>query len=301
MTPKRPPVGEYLLLGVLALLWGSSYLFIKIAVADIPPITLIAARVAGAALFLSAVLVLGRRRLPSGIRIWAMLGVQAIFNSIAAWTVLAWGQQYVGAGLASVLNSISPIFVFLFTALFSRHEALGGRKLAGAVIGLAGVVLIVGVDALSGLGTAVAGQLACLAGAMLYGAAAIYGRRFAALGPLETALGTMIWATAVLVPLAFVLEDPLALHPRPATIAATLVLAVFCTGTALLVYFRLIGTLGSLGVASQSYLRAGVGVVLGMVVLGEVPPLSVAFGLLAAVLGVGLINAPSAPKPAPAD
>ncbi|HOV05228.1 MAG TPA: EamA family transporter, partial [Kaistiaceae bacterium] len=89
--------------------------------------------------------------------------------------------------------------------------------------------------------------------------------------------------------------------PRPATIAATLVLAVFCTGTALLVYFRLIGTLGSLGVASQSYLRAGVGVVLGMVVLGEVPPLSVAFGLLAAVLGVGLINAPSAPKPAPAD
>ena len=156
MTTTRPPVGEYLLLGVLALLWGSSYLFIKIAVADIPPITLIAARVAGAALFLFAVLVLRRRRLPRGIRIWAMLGVQAVFNSIAAWTVLAWGQQYVGAGLASVLNSTSPIFVFLFTALFTRHEALGGRKLAGAVIGLAGVVLIVGVDALSGLGTAVA-------------------------------------------------------------------------------------------------------------------------------------------------
>ena len=125
-----------------------------------------------------------------------MLGVQAFFNSIGAWTVLAWGQQYVGAGLASVLNSTSPIFVFLFTALISRHEALGGRKLAGAMIGLAGVVPIVGVDVLSGLGAAVAGQLACLAGAMLYAGAAIYGKRFAEVGALQTALGTMIWATA---------------------------------------------------------------------------------------------------------
>ncbi|MCC0031058.1 MAG: DMT family transporter [Brucellaceae bacterium] len=295
MADRTTPTTEYLLLGVLALLWGSSYLFIKVAVAEITPITLIALRVGIAAVFLFAVLVSRRQRMPRGAAVWAMLGVQAFFNSIGAWTVLAWGQQYVGAGLASVLNSTSPIFVFLFTALISRHEALGGRKLAGAMIGLAGVVLIVGVDVLSGLGAAVAGQLACLAGAMLYAGAAIYGKRFAEVGALQTALGTMIWATAVLVPLAFALEDPLALRPGLAAIGSTFVLATICTGMALLIYFRLVQTLGSLGVASQSYLRAGVGVLLGAAVLGEVPTLPVALGLLAAILGVALINMPSAP------
>jgi drug/metabolite transporter (DMT)-like permease len=300
MTARETLAIEYLLLGLLALLWGSSYLFIKIAVAEIPPITLIALRVGGAALFLFVVLFWRGRRMPRDIKVWAMFGIQAIFNSLGAWTMLAWGQQYVGAGLASVLNSTSPIFVFLFTALITRHEALGGRKLVGAVIGLVGVVLIVGVDALSGLGRAVAGQLACLFGAMLYAGAAIYGKRFAKVGALETAFGTMIWATVVLVPLAFVVEHPLRLEPGPAALGSTLMLAVFCTGTALLIYFRLVHTLGSLGVASQSYLRAGIGVSLGIMLLGEVPTLPVMLGLLAAILGVALINARTKPKVAKA-
>ncbi len=293
MSVREPKTAEYLLLGLLALLWGSSYLFIKVAVAEIPPITLIALRVAGAAAFLLVVLVASGRRLPKDARTWARLGVQAFFNSIGAWTLLAWGQQFVDAGLASVLNSTSPIFVFLFTALITRHEPLGGRKILGAVTGLAGVVLIVGVDALAGLGTAVAGQVACLVGAMLYACAAIYGKRFAGIGPLETALGTMIWATVVLVPLAFALEAPLAIRPDIHALAATGILSVFCTGTALLIYFRLVHTLGSLGVASQSYLRAGVGVLLGVVLLGEAPSLPVMIGLVAAIGGVALLNAPS--------
>lgn len=291
---------EYLLLGLLALLWGSSYLFIKVAVAEIPPITLIAMRVSGATLFLFVVLLLRGGQMPRDARTWAMLGVQAFFNSIGAWTVLAWGQQFVGAGLASVLNSTSPIFVFLFTALITRHEALGGRKLAGAVLGLAGVVLIVGVDALSGLGRAVAGQLACLAGAILYAGAAIYGKKFAKLGALETALGTMTWASVVLIPLAFVLEEPLSLRPGLPALIAMAVLSAFCTGAALLVYFRLVHTLGSLGVASQSYLRAGIGVLLGIALLDEALTLPVAIGLMVAIAGVALINAPYRSGPAKA-
>ncbi|MCB1518667.1 MAG: DMT family transporter [Hyphomicrobiaceae bacterium] len=284
---------EYALLGILALLWGSSYLFIKVAVAEIPPVTLIAMRVDGAALFLLVVLLVRGRSLPTDPGTWGMLGIQSFINSIGAWTILAWGQQFVGAGLASVLNSTSPIFVFLFTALITRHEALNGRKLLGAILGLAGVVLIVGLDSLSGLGQSVAGQLACLIGAMLYAGSAIYGRRFASLGALETALGTMLWAAAVLTPLAFVVESPLTLRPGMAALGATLALSVLCTGTALLIYFRLVHTLGSLGVASQSYLRAGVGVILGVVLLGEVPTLPVLIGLFAAIFGVALINFPT--------
>lgn len=284
---------EWLLLGLLALLWGSSYLFIKIAVAQIPPVSLIAARVLGAALFLNVILVLRGDRLPRDRRTVGMLGIQAIFNSIGAWTILAWGQQFVDAGLASVLNSTSPIFVFLLTALFTRHEALGGRKLIGAGIGILGVVLIVGVDTLRGLGDQVAGQMACLAGAALYAAAAIYGKRFGHISAAATAAGTMTWATVVLVPAALVLEKPWTLAPGQGAVAATLVLSIFCTGVALLVYFRLVQTLGSLGVASQSYLRAGIGMLLGVLLLGETLSLPVAIGLAAAIAGVALINWPT--------
>ena len=283
---------ELLLLALLALLWGSSYLFIKIAVAEIPPVTLIAARVLGAALFLYVVLWLRRDGLPRERRTWGLLGVQAVFNSIGAWTVLAWGQQFVDAGLASVLNSTSPIFVVIFTGLLTRHEALGGRKLLGAGIGIVGVVLIVGTDALRGLGDQVIGQLACLAGAALYAGAAIYGKRFGDISATATAAGTMTWAMAVLVPAALVLEKPWTLSPGTRELMAALVLSIPCTGVALLIYFRLVRTLGSLGVASQSYLRAGIGVILGVVLLDETLSASVFTGLAAAILGVALINWP---------
>lgn len=119
------------MLGVLAVLWGSSYLFIKIAIAEIPPFTLIAMRVSIAALFLIAVMFWRKERLPTDARTWRRLFVQAFLNSIAAWTVLAWGQQFIDSGLASVLNSTSPIFVFIITIAFTRHEPVGKFKLLG--------------------------------------------------------------------------------------------------------------------------------------------------------------------------
>lgn len=284
---------ELPLLALLAVLWGSSYLFIKVAVAEIPPVTLIAMRVFGAAVFLMLVMAARAEKLPRDIRTWRLLLLQAVFNSIGAWTVLAWGQQYVDSGLASVLNSTSPIFVFLITAFVTRHEMLGGRKLAGAALGVFGVVMIVGVDALRGLGDQVAGQVACLVGAVLYAGAAVYGKRFDHISAVATATGTMIWASVVLVPIALVLDQPWTLRPGMTALAATAILSIFCTGVALLVYFRLVRTLGAMGVASQSYLRAGIGMVLGLVFLGETFTLPVALGLCAAIAGVALINWPA--------
>ena len=214
MTAKVNLRTELVLLGVLALLWGSSYLFIKVAVQDIPPLTLIALRVSGAALFLMAVVGVRGDRMPRDTRTWRMLLIQAFFNSIAAWTLLAWGQQYVDAGMASVLNSTSPIFVLLMTVFITGHETMAGWKLAGAMIGLAGVCLTVGLDAVKGLGDEVAGQIACLLGAALYGCAAIYGKRFGHISAAVTATGTMIWASVVLVPAALVIETPVEFGPR---------------------------------------------------------------------------------------
>ncbi len=293
---RRPANTEYMLLALLALLWGSSYLFIKIAVAEIPPLSLMALRVTIAGIFLIVVLNWRRERLPRDGKTWRMLLVQSFLTGIGAWTVLAWGQQYVDSGLASVLNSTSPIFVFLFTYLITRHEATSGLKLFGALLGLLGVVLIVGVDALAGLGQQVVGQLAAICGAVLYACAAIYGKRLAHLSATAIATGTMIWAVIILVPASLIVERPWTLSPSASALMSAFILAIFCTGCALLIYFRLLKTLGSLGVASQAYLRAGVGVLLGMVFLGEKITPVMAAGLLAAIIGVAAINMPTKTK-----
>jgi drug/metabolite transporter (DMT)-like permease len=138
----------------------------------------------------------------------------------------------------------------------------------------------------------VLGQLACLTGAALYAGAAIHGKRLSHISAAVAAAGTMTWAVIVLVPAAIVLERPWMVVPGIGVAVAVLALSILCTGVALLVYFRLVQTLGSLGVASQSYLRAGVGVLLGTSLLGERLGLALAIGLTAAVLGVALINWP---------
>jgi drug/metabolite transporter (DMT)-like permease len=296
-TVEKCSVGyrrELGLLGVLAIVWGSSFLLIKVALATIPPVTLIAARVSIAALILLIVMRVQRIALPGEWRIWRMLLVQAFFNSIGSWTMLAWGQQYVDSGLAGVLGSTSPIFVVLITALVARHEAVSARRLMGTLVGAVGVVLITGTAVFHGFGQQVFGQLAILLGSVLYACAAIHGTRFSAspATATATAAGTMLWATACLCPLSLILDRPWTLTPSLLSVAAALLLGIVCTGGAMLLYFRLLRSLGSMGVASQSYLRAGVSVVLGMCILGEHVTVQTALGLAAIVLGVAAINTP---------
>ena len=290
--PSRP--FELFLLALLALFWGSSYLFIKVALETIPPVTLIAFRVSFAALLLYGVARWQGHRLPGDPGTWMQFGVQCFFLCIGGWVLLAWGQQFIDSGLAGILNSTSPIFVFFITLLWTRHESVSGLRLIGALTGLAGVILIIGADALRGLGTQVTGQTAVLASAVLYGASAIYGKRFAHLPPTITAAGTLIVAAVILVPASFVIDRPWSLQPSLTSMSAAAALSVISSCLALLLYFRLIRTLGSMGTASEAYLRVGVSVLLGAIILGETIGWTVIVGLMAVVAGVVAINARSA-------
>src|SRR5688572_12565266 len=281
---------ELALLALLAGLWGSSYLLIKVALATIPPVTLIAIRVSLAAVLLLAIMGLQNARFPKDGQTWRLLLVQALLSSIAPWTLLAWGQQHIDSGLAGVLNSTSPIFVFLITLLVTRHEAVTSWKLAGALLGVVGVTLIMGVEVLRGLGQQVAGQLAVLVSAFLYALAAIHGKHFSSISPTVAAAGTMLCSTVCLIPLSLVTEKPWMLEPSALSIGAAAALGTFNTAVAVLIYFRLVRTLGSMGVASQSYLRMGVSVLLGVVVLDEQVTAEIGLGLAAIVLGVLAIN-----------
>ena len=197
--------------------------------------------------------------------------------------------------LASVLNSTSPIFVFFITLALVR-KAPPGRSLWGACVGLGGVALIVGGDLADGVDASLAGCAAALVGAFLYGCAAVYGKGITGPSPLATATGTMLWATLVLVPVAAMVDVPWRLQPGAEALYAATVQGVFCTGAALVLFFRLQRTLGSMGVASQAYLRAGVGALLGILLLGEQPTWTIGAGVVLAILGVALINSGGKPK-----
>ncbi|WP_426418805.1 DMT family transporter [Bradyrhizobium genosp. A] len=132
------------LLVALATLWGGSYTFIKLGVATIPPVTLIAARTTIAGLLLLAVMWARGIKMPTDGPTWQRFAFQAVLNSVIPWTPIAWGERHVDASLATILNSAGPIFTYLLTAVVTRHEATTPRKLFGVV---AGILLIVGVDA----------------------------------------------------------------------------------------------------------------------------------------------------------
>ena len=146
------------------------------------------------------------------------------------------------------------------------------------------------VDAVATLGDSVLPQIAVLGGAVLYASAAIYGTRFADQPPVVTATGAMLASTGLLLPASLVVDRPWTLEPSLQAVVATIVLSVACTALALLIYFRLVRTLGSLGTASQAYLRSSVGVALGILVLGETITPLIGMGLAATILGVALIN-----------
>src|SRR4051812_2803727 len=134
----------------------------------------------------------------------AALLTQGFFNCIVPWTLVAWASRTIDSGLATILNSLSPIFIFVFTWAVTRHEPATPRKFIGVVLGVAGVLVIIGMDALSGLGQHTAAELACVVGSIAYAVAALVGRRFDRMSPLVPAAGSVLMASAVLVPLALV-------------------------------------------------------------------------------------------------
>lgn len=293
MTPRPNLAVELLLLLVLATLWGASYSFIRVGVETIPPITFIAARTLIAGGLLLAVMRVRGLTLPRDGATWRRFLFQACLNSVVPFTLIAWAERTVDAGLATILNSTSPIFVFLMTVLITRHEAVTARKLFGVVAGIAGIGLIVGIQALGGLGHGLVAQLAIVAATICYAGAAIFGKTFKGLDPLLPAAGSMLCGAAILIPASLVFEQPWTLAPSTESILALLGLSIFSTALAFTIYFRLLHTLGSIGTTSQAYLRVPIGVAIGVIFLGESLSPSAWAGLVCVIGGVAAMTIPA--------
>jgi len=294
MTPQSQNLAsELFLLLELATLWGASYTFIKIGVETIPPVTLIAARTLIAGGILLAVLRRRRIHMPRDRATWQRFSFQACLNSAVPFTLIAWAEKSTDAGLAAILNSATPIFTFLLTVIITRHEQVTLRKLFGVMAGLAGICLVIGVEALDGLGESLIAQLAIILATICYAGAAIFGKTFKGLDPVVPAAGSLISGAAILIPVSVVVDRPWTLNPSAASMLALLALAVFSTALAFAIYFRLVQTLGSVGTTSQAYLRVPIGVAIGVVFLGETLGSTAWIGLVCVILGVAAMTIPA--------
>jgi drug/metabolite transporter (DMT)-like permease len=292
--------GELALLMLLATLWGGSYTFIKLGVATIPPVTLIAGRTLIAGLLLLLIMHWRGVRLPNDTATWRRFLFQACLNSVIPWTLIAWAERSVDAGLATILNSTSPIFTFFLTLAIAHQDALSWRKLFGVVAGMAGICLIIGVQAFHGFGEQLVAQIAIVTATVCYAGGAVFSCGFKGLDPMAPAAGSLLCGAAILLPVSFVAERPWTLMPSTTSVLALLGLAIFSTAIAFVIYFRLIQTLGSVGTTAQAYLRVPIGVALGVLLLGEKLSPTAWMGLACVVIGVAAMTIP-ARKPAVAN
>ena len=299
-TPVQTPslAKELALLAILATLWGASYTFIRVGVETIPPVTFIAARTLIAGGLLLAIIKLRGLALPRDPAIWKRFLIQACINSVIPFPLIAWAELTVNAGLATILNSTTPIFAFLLTVLITRHEAVTTRKVFGVAAGVIGISLIIGLEAFNGIGKELVAQLAIVAATISYAAAAILGKGFKNLDPMMPAAGSMLCGAVILIPVSLVVDRPWTLAPSAHSLLALLGLAVFSTALAFVIYFRLINTLGTVGTTSQAYLRVPIGVGIGVLFLGESLASTAWIGLVCVIAGVAAMTLPGRKKAA---
>jgi drug/metabolite transporter (DMT)-like permease len=273
-----------LMLLALAAIWGSSFLFIELALRDLAPSTLILLRMASGAVALGIYIVV-RGRSVAVLRPYVLpLALLGLVNTALPFFLIAWGQQYIDSGLASIFNASAPLFTAVFALGYDRSQRASGARLAGIVLGFGGVVALVGFE-LSGGERAVAGGLAVVAASACYAIGGLYaGRRFDGLPPSLVAFGALIWSTLFVLPLGVAQGSSIGLE----ALLSVLYLGVLATGVGYLLYFGLIAGAGAAKAVLVTYLVPSLALVYGAAFLDEEITAVAVLGLMLVLAGVAL-------------
>lgn len=279
----------WLMLVTLSVVWGGTFFFQEIAVRDLPTFTIVACRVAIAAGLLWGVTKLVGGSLPTHRNIWAALFLLALINNVIPFSLIVWGQREISSGLAAILNATVPLFTVLIAHFVTTDEKLTRTKLAGAIVGIVGVAVMIGEDALDGVGLAVLAQLAILGASLSYTFGGLFGRKIQAMGltPLGISTGQLLASTVILIPVALLVDEPWAIPlPSAETIAAVIALASVSTAFAYILFFRILATAGATNLMLVTFLIPVSALALGILILGEILEVRHVIGLLC--IGVGL-------------
>jgi drug/metabolite transporter (DMT)-like permease len=270
-VPKLDGPG-WVLIASLSVLWGGAFFLIEVGLTSYPPNTLVFLRLALAVPLLWAALRFTGQRLPRDYASWAILTVVGLLNCALPFILFFWGQQYLDSGYAAILNATTPLWGVVVAHLMTNDEKLTPARGLGVLVGMAGIVTMVGSDALGGLTDSLLAQLACLVSTLFYSFAAIFGRRLgqANMSPMVITTGQTLAAALIMLPVMLIVDHPWTLPmPSLAATSAALTLAVFSTAIAYVLYFRLIDRAGASNAQLVAFIMPVLAVILGVLFLNE--------------------------------
>lgn len=275
---------------LLSLLWGGAFFLIELGLRGFPPNTLVFLRMAFAVPPMLLTLWFLKERLPSDGKSWMQLLVLGAINAALPFILFFWGQTQIDSGLASVLNATTPLWGVVTAHFLTRDEKATPARIVGVLLGMAGIIVMVGSDALQGMSGSVWAQLACLTATLLYAFAAIYGRTLSqsTMSPMVVATGQVMTAALLMLPVAIIVDQPWTLaSPGWDAWAGAIGLAIPSTAIAYFFYFKLIDRAGASNAMLVAFIMPVIAIVLGVAALGEsVEPNEMAGAIL---IGLGLL------------
>ncbi|NUQ18571.1 MAG: DMT family transporter [Sphingomonas sp.] len=284
---------DWLLLLVLALIWGGAFFFIGVAVRHVPPLTYVWLRLTMGAAGLWAWLMIRGERVTLPRQVWGSILLLALLNNALPFALFGWSQTHIASGLASILNATTPIWGVVVAHVLTRDERLSPRKLVGVLLGFGGVAVMIGPSLLTSLGSSALAQLACVAASLSYALAAVWALRFKRLGisPFSVSTGQLSAGALVMLPVSLIVDQPWtrAIPPLSAW-AAIGALAILCTALGYVLYFRLIDRAGATNALLVTLLVPPVAILLGGLFLGETLAPQDFAGLALIALGLGAID-----------
>jgi drug/metabolite transporter (DMT)-like permease len=258
---------DWLLLFLLSVLWGGAFFFGKVAIVEIPPLTLALGRVAIAAGVLAVFVRIGGS---SSSQSWSSYIMLGLLQNVIPFGLVFWGQIYIPSSLSSILIATTPLFTVLIAHIATVDDKLTLARLTGLVTGFSGVAIIIGPDLLHEFGTDLPAEVATLLGALSYAIAGVYGRRFRSEPPLVVSTGQLIASTILLAPAAALIDRPWNLPiPSSAALCSLLGLAVLSTALGYLIYFRILSRAGATNVMLVTFLMPVSTILLGILILDE--------------------------------
>ncbi|HET8572216.1 MAG TPA: DMT family transporter [Candidatus Limnocylindria bacterium] len=292
MTRSASSHLDWLLFLLLGFLWGSSYLFIKIGVdAGLRPFTLVTLRLLIGFVLLVVVVVAARQELPRSRRMYGHLAVMGLINIALPFCLITYAEQSVDSSLAAVLNGAVPLFVIPIAATFLHDEAITLNRVVGLLVGIIGVAILVGFDPADLTRSDLVAEAALIGATISYAAGTVYARRFVhGLRPMIPALFQVGFGMLVAAALALTFERPLSFPANASAVLAVVWLGLLGSGSAYLVFFRLLRDWGATRTSLVAYLLPVYGIILGALVLSEPVDARLVIGTLLIVAGVAVVN-----------
>ena len=290
---SRMGLVEWTMLVLLSMLWGGSYYFVEIALLEWSPLLIVGVRVFVASIVIWGIVLAAGLPIPRSLSAWMAFFWMGLLNNVFPFLLIVWGQKEIESGLAGILTAAAPIFSVIVAGVWLKDEPVTRPKLLGAVLGLIGVAVLIGPNALAGLDVNLLAQVAVLGAALSYAFAGVYARRFTRMNidPIVAASGQLLMSSFIMILLVFTFDSPAELIESSAKVwTVVIVMAIFSTALAYILYFRLLATAGATNAILVTLLIPVTAILLGAVFLDERLQWLHFLGMVVIALGLSVID-----------